>query len=81
MNKLTSYKEEGKIRHIKNFKLQSYQEFDNFICNSLIQSKMGEKKKRKKKRPRLFSSPISKAEQRNSRLRIGIFYETDQDSS
>lgn len=49
MNKLTSYKEEGKIRHIKNFKLQSYQEFDNFICNSLIQSKMGEKKKKEKR--------------------------------
>lgn len=48
MNKLTSYKEEGKIRHIKNFKLQSYQEFDNFICNSLIQSKVGKKKKKKR---------------------------------
>lgn len=29
--------------------LQSYQEFDNFICNSLIQSKMGEKKKKEKR--------------------------------
>lgn len=28
--------------------LQSYQEFDNFICNNLIQSKMGEKKKEKR---------------------------------
>lgn len=28
--------------------LQSYQEFDNFICNNLIQSKMEEKKKEKR---------------------------------
>lgn len=41
-------KKKKKICRIKNFKLQSYQEFDNFICNSLIQSKMGEKKKKKK---------------------------------